>query len=133
MAIKIVSMTPSSQIMRFVISVCSADNYVYTTFQEEFITLPEINYEKEKNALSKLENSVSRGDYETLLFMLQSIIKECAQLKGYEPAGNVRESYRIYLNYVEQLKKDRYAFANTSWFLEGRSFLILTAHFNLIR
>lgn len=69
-----------------------------------FTILPEINEEKEKAALNDLKDIISEGDYNTLLFMLQNIIKARSELKDYETAGNIRESYLTYQNYKTELK-----------------------------
>lgn len=66
--------------------------------------LPEIDEEKEIAAVEVLKDIISVGDYNTLLFMLQNIIKAKSDLKDYETAGNIRESYLTYQNYKIELK-----------------------------
>lgn len=70
-----------------------------------FTILPEINFKKEKTALNVLKNNISQGDYNTLLFMLQNLVKAYAKVKEYETAGDIREDYLTFRNYITELKK----------------------------
>jgi len=69
-----------------------------------FSVLPEISYRKEKATLDNLKNLISQGDYTTLLFMIQNLVNDFEKMKDYETAGNIRERYSEYRNYLEQLK-----------------------------
>jgi predicted esterase len=73
--------------------------------------LPEINEEKEKTASQDLKNIISEGDYNTLQFMFQNIVKAKSNLKDYETAGNIRENYLTYLNYKIELKTNPHLFS----------------------
>jgi predicted esterase len=84
--------------------------------------LPEINYEKEKTALKDLESKISRGDYNTLLFQLQNIIKDYKNVKEYETAGNVREGYLAYQRLTSDLQKNNHLLADRTG-ISRRAFL----------
>ena len=60
---------------------------------------------RKKIALDNLRNSISEGDYNTMLFMMQNIVKGFEKLKEYETAGNIREAYLTYHNCLDDLKK----------------------------
>lgn len=143
--VKMVSFAPSATNNTCMLTVCSADNYVYTYLYKEiellkgentnefilpveklspggykvvwkcsdnsegeipFSILAEINYDKEKLALDNLRNNISEGDYNTMLFMMQNIVKGFEKLKEYETAGNIREAYLTYHNCLDELKSD---------------------------
>ena len=69
-----------------------------------FSILPEIDFNKEKAKLDKFKNEISAGDYNTLLFTLQNLVKEYEKLKPYETAGAIRERFNAYLNTVDEIK-----------------------------
>ena len=73
--------------------------------------LPEINYEKEKMILDELKNRVPMGDYYSLLFTLQEIVKGYEKVKEYETAGDIREAYLTYCNHIAGLKKNANSFS----------------------
>lgn len=66
--------------------------------------LPEINYDKENTGLQEIENHISEGDYNTLQFMVQDIVRDYSDLKDYETAGNIRETYSGYRRVLGELK-----------------------------
>jgi predicted esterase len=68
--------------------------------------LPVIDYGKEKTELDKLENEISEGDYNTLLFTLQNLVKDYENLKPYETAGAIREGFNTYMNTVDEIKSN---------------------------
>jgi len=73
-----------------------------------FSIMPEIKENKEKGRLHDLRGSVSDGDYYTLLFMLQDILKDYADLKEYELGGNIRERYLTYLHDKAEIRNNRH-------------------------
>ncbi|MFA4853457.1 MAG: prolyl oligopeptidase family serine peptidase [Bacteroidales bacterium] len=77
-----------------------------------FTILPEINFEKEKTALNDLKNNISQGDYNTMLFMLQNLVRDYKKVKKYETAGDTRERYLTYRNYIIEFKKDNHLLSN---------------------
>lgn len=68
--------------------------------------LPEINETNEKAVLEKVKSKISTGDYNTMLFMLQNIANEYKNVKAYETAGNIRESYLTFLKLSDDLKSN---------------------------
>ncbi|MBI4647462.1 MAG: prolyl oligopeptidase family serine peptidase [Bacteroidia bacterium] len=126
--IKIISFSESTKSSGYYITVRSADNYIYTELYKEiqlskgcsdnskeeipFTVLPEIKYEKDKISLDDIKNNISQGDYNTLHFMLQNLVKEYQKVKKYETAGDIRERYLTYYNYIIELKKDNHLLSN---------------------
>lgn len=77
-----------------------------------FTILPEINLEKEKIILNKIKTNLSQGDYFTMLFMLQNLVRDLQKVKSYETADDIRERYLLYHNYVVGLEKDNQSISN---------------------
>ena len=71
-----------------------------------FSILPAIDYDKEKTDLDKFRNEISDGDYKTMLFTLQNLVKDYEKLKPYETAGAIRERFNTYLNTLDDIKSN---------------------------
>lgn len=71
-----------------------------------FCILPRIGYNKEKAKLDELRNEISDGNYNTMLFTLQNLVKEYEKIKPYETAGEIRERFNTYLNVVDAIKNN---------------------------
>lgn len=84
--------------------------------------LNEINEEKEKIASQDLKDNISEGDYNTLFFMFQNILKANSNLKDYETAGNIRENYLSYLNCKIELKTNNHLLSDITG-ISRRAFL----------
>ncbi len=69
-----------------------------------FSILPAIDYDKEKTDLDKLRNEISDGDYKTLLFTLQNLVKDYEKLKPYETAGGIRERFNTYFSTLDEIR-----------------------------
>lgn len=69
-----------------------------------FSILPAIDYDKEKNALDKLKNEISDGDYNTMLFTLQNLVNEYEKLKPYETAGAIKERFNTYFSTLDEIR-----------------------------
>lgn len=80
--------------------------------QIPFSILPVINYENEKSILDDSKNIISDGNYNTLLFMLQNIVRYYNKVKPYETAGKISESYYKYKNYINEIKNNVDPIAN---------------------
>lgn len=71
-----------------------------------FSIMPEINEDQERGWLQDARGSISDGDYYTLLFKLQQIMKDYADLKEYEMGGDIRERYLAYLHDKEEINRN---------------------------
>jgi len=68
--------------------------------------LPVIDYDKEKADLDKFKNEISAGDYNTMLFTLQNLVKDYEKLKPYETAGDIRERFNTYFNTIDEMRNN---------------------------
>lgn len=77
-----------------------------------FTILPEISLDKEKKLLDDLRDTLSQGDYNTMLFMLQNILSDYKKVRRYETAGDVRERFLTYCNYIVEMKRNNQLLSN---------------------
>lgn len=68
--------------------------------------LPALDYEKGKADLDKLKPEISSGDYNTMLFTLQNLIKDYNKLKPYETAGAIRERLNTYQTTINEIRNN---------------------------
>lgn len=66
--------------------------------------LPEVDYKKEKAMLDSLKSEISAGDYNTMLFSLQNLVKDYKKIKPYETAGSLRERFITYQGTMDSIK-----------------------------
>ncbi len=72
--------------------------------QIPFSILPRMDYEKEKEVLDRLREKATVGSYNSLLFMLENLFDEYRRVKPYETAGQIREGYYSYRDYIAKLE-----------------------------
>lgn len=70
--------------------------------------LPKIDEENEMSTLMLIKPTISEGDYNTLNFMLNSLLKEYTSIKEYETAGNIREAYLSYRKILAELPQNKH-------------------------
>lgn len=159
--IKMTTFSPIARLSKYVIDICSVDNYTYSstikTLQSvkglntnefdlpvknlsaggykvvwrctdgsrgeiPFTILPEIDEKKERDAMNDLKANIPLGDYHTMEFMLNSILKNYSDLKEYEAAGKVRENYQLYCKKLIELQQNKRLTAEGST-ISRRAFL----------
>lgn len=72
--------------------------------ESDFSVLPQLNHEKEKAELASLKPEATTGSYYTLSFMLGDIFRKYGEIKLYETAEGIGESYESYREYMAKLQ-----------------------------
>jgi predicted esterase len=90
--------------------------------EQALTLLPEISHEVEKARLNRLKSRISPGDYHTLLFMLDNLVKTVDRLKAYETAGAQREGFAGYHRLVAGVENDS-LFLSSNTGIQRRAFL----------